>query len=222
MNKVTTTEDGVHSIISEKFGTSYHSLQGALIETDTVYINMGLKYLVEKGLQNISIFEMGFGTGLNAIRTYDKALDQNLKINYTTIEAYPLITEEYTNLNFFEFLGHDLEKQFIKMHESESQAKITFHESFHFTKIIDKIENYQTQQKFDLIYYDAFGPETQAYLWEEPMMKKMRDMLSSNGILVTYCAKGTFKRVLKSLNFHIDSLPGSGRKREITRAKISN
>jgi tRNA U34 5-methylaminomethyl-2-thiouridine-forming methyltransferase MnmC len=220
MNTLTITEDGCHSMVSEKFGVSYHSIHGALIETDTVYINMGLRFLVEKGMSEITIFEMGFGTGLNAIRTYNVAEELGLRINYTTVEAYPLVESEYSQLNFHDILGKTSNKQLSEMHGAASHKKVMLSDTFCFTKIIGKIEDFETHEKFDLIYYDAFDPETQPFLWEAAMMQKMHDLLNGTGILVTYCAKGAFKRVLKSLNFYIDCLPGPGRKREITRAKI--
>ena len=62
------TEDGSHSIFSEKFGESYHSRHGAIQESQHVFINAGLAAM--QHLEQVHILEMGFGTGLNAFLTY--------------------------------------------------------------------------------------------------------------------------------------------------------
>jgi tRNA U34 5-methylaminomethyl-2-thiouridine-forming methyltransferase MnmC len=216
--KLITTDDGCHSLISEEFGVAYHSHHGALIETEAVFINMGLRYLVDKGLQEIDIFEMGFGTGLNALRTYIVAEELGIKINYTAIEAYPLPKDEYSQLNFDQALDYKCGNLMAAMQEGKHLEEISLNPNFTFKKIISKIEEFDFAQTFDLVYYDAFAPSSQPHLWEEPIISKMYDILKSNGVLVTYCAKGVFKRLLKSLTFTVENLPGPGRKREITRA----
>jgi tRNA U34 5-methylaminomethyl-2-thiouridine-forming methyltransferase MnmC len=74
------------------------------------------------------------------------------------------------------------------------------------------------QAYFDIIYYDAFAPNAQPELWEEPMLMRMYDALQSGGVLTTYCAKGAFKRSLKKIGFTVEALPGPKGKREMTRA----
>jgi len=55
-------------------------------------------------------------------------------------------------------------------------------------------------------------------MWLQPLFQKLYDALKNQGILVTYCAKGSFKRDLKELGFIVESLPGPPGKREMTRA----
>ena len=90
---------------------------------------------------------------------------------------------------------------------------------FSFEKRLASFETINIQDSINLIYFDAFAPEIQPQLWEQPMMQKMYDALCSKGILTTYCAKGIFKRILKSVGFIIEPLPGPPFKREITRAQ---
>jgi tRNA U34 5-methylaminomethyl-2-thiouridine-forming methyltransferase MnmC len=213
-----TTDDGCHSLISKEFGVAYHSHHGALIETEAVFIKMGLRYLVEKGIKQIDLFEMGFGTGLNALRTFIVAQELDISINYTAIEAYPLSKDEYSQLNFDVALNFKCKDLMTIMQEAKHLQEIALNPNFSFIKILSKIEDYDFTLTFDLIYFDAFAPASQPHLWEEPIMSKMYETLKPDGILVTYCAKGIFKRLLKSLNFTVENLPGPGRKREITRA----
>jgi tRNA U34 5-methylaminomethyl-2-thiouridine-forming methyltransferase MnmC len=42
--------------------------------------------------------------------------------------------------------------------------------------------------------------------------------MNNNGILVTYCAKGFIRRLLKEVGFEVERIPGPPGKREILRA----
>jgi tRNA G46 methylase TrmB len=48
-------------------------------------------------------------------------------------------------------------------------------------------------------------------------LNKYQKVLKPDGILVTYCAQGQFKRNLKSLGFEVIPLPGPPGKREMTK-----
>ena len=76
------TEDGSHSFLSEEFGVLYHSTHGAIQETQHIFIDAGLKHISAQQLPVISILDMGFGTGLNALMTYLEAERLGLKIRY--------------------------------------------------------------------------------------------------------------------------------------------
>ncbi len=219
-NKLILTEDGSHTIISGRFDVSYHSKFGALQETQTVFIDAGLDYLVSRGYRNIDILEMGFGTGLNVIMTYIAI--KGIQINYTTIEAYPLSKLEYQELNYPTIIPLD-EKQtsvFLQMHSVPSDQELHLSDKFTFTKHIVKLEEFDSNKKYDLIYFDAFAPTSQEELWTEEIMKKLYNMCNPNAILVTYCAKGSFKRTLRAAGFKVEALEGPIGKREMTRGKF--
>lgn len=227
------TDDGSHSVLSDAFGVSYHSKHGAIQETQHVFIEAGLKYAVEKGLKDISILEIGFGTGLNAFMTFLEAERLGIKIDYTTVEAYPLSMSSIFQLNYVEKLEAEAHRSaFETMHTAAWFEKhplsvgVPFHRNpfgsdsinAHFTKILTDFEHINFKNTFDIIYFDAFAPEAQPELWETEMMQKMYDALKINGILTTYCAKGVVKRVMKSVGFTIEKLAGPPGKREMTRA----
>lgn len=219
MDRLVFSEDGSHTIISEKFGVSYHSKFGSLQETQTVFIDAGLDYMVSRGYRSLSILEMGFGTGLNALMTYTSI--KGVEIDYHTIEAYPISEDQYTQLNYPTILEISEQEtaDFLLMHQVESNSKVSLSNTFSFTKHITKIETYQTDQKFDIIYYDAFAPTSQEELWTPELMVKLFQMCNPGAVFVTYCAKGSFKRALKSAGFIVEALEGPIGKREMTRGK---
>lgn len=211
------TEDGSHSFLSEQFGVLYHSEHGAIQETQHIFIDAGLKHILLQNLTEIAILDMGFGTGLNALMTYLEAERLGLKIRYVAYEKYPLSIEQAEALNFDTQLPNSKEIH-LKMHNCSWNECHTLSTFFSFEKRLSSFENVDIQNSVNLIYFDAFAPEIQPQLWEQPLMQKMYDALRSEGILTTYCAKGAFKRTLKSVGFIVEPLPGPPFKREITRA----
>lgn len=210
------SEDGSHTLISEQFQVSYHSTHGSLQESNTVFIQAGLEFMYQKGLEELAVFEMGFGSGLNALMAYLWAGSKDIKLTYLGVEAYPITLAVAESLNYPKLLG-DNEKTkelFLRMHSENA-----FEDGiYQFQKYIVLLEDAVIDQAFDVIFYDAFAPSSQEYLWEQSIMEKMFGILKPGGVLVTYCAKGNFKRTLKAAGFVVEALPGPKGKREMTRA----
>lgn len=214
-NQLIITEDGSHSLFSQKHGVSYHSKFGAIQETQHVFINAGLQFKIPTA--SLSILGIGFGTGLNAFMTFLESKKHDIDINYVGIEAYPLSLETINEFNFSEILKEE-ESVFQNIHELDWEVSHALSNQFHLTKMKMMIEDIDFQDQFDIIYFDAFGPGSQPELWEVPILQKMYDALKINGVLTTYCAKGSVKRGLKKVGFTIEALPGPPGKREMTRA----
>jgi len=213
------TQDGSHSVFSTEFGVPYHSKYGAIQETRHVFIDAALRFkaVVKK---EIGILEIGFGTGLNAYITYLEAHKRNLNIDYITYEAFPLSVEQTAALNYPALLQVSAAEAdfFHTMHQVPWNQKVQVDENFSLTKIQQQFQEIDYKEQFDIVYFDAFAPNAQPELWEHGLLEKMFFALRPNGILVTYCAKGSVKRTLKSLGFEIEALPGPPGKREMTRA----
>ena len=215
------TQDGSHSIYSEKFGVSYHSKYGAIQESRHVFLEAGL-YAQLADKNKIAVLEIGFGTGLNALLTYQEAEKKQLEIRYDTFEAYPITPAEATTLNYPSLLGDNIKNVFNEMHEGEWGTSIRLGDHFTFTKYNEMFQRIDYAETFNVIYFDAFAPNAQPELWEAELMGKMYNALKPGGMLVTYCAKGAVKRVMKGLGFTVEALKGPPGKREMTRAVKPN
>ncbi len=210
------SNDGSHTLISEKYQVTYHSIHGAVTESNVVFIDAGLNYLHEKKYSTLSVFEMGFGTGLNALLAFKWAEKNRISITYHTVEAYPIAKTISDQLNYCKILGHD--EVFRQLHSCDWDKQISFSPYFSFCKYHTKLEHLQSNHKSDVIFFDAFSPASQPQLWEPPILAKMYDMLNDFGVLVSYCAQGAFKRNLKAVGFRVEGIPGPPGKREMTRA----
>lgn len=214
------TEDGSNTIYIPELNETYHSSHGAIQEAIHVFIEHGLK---NDSSNDLHVFEMGFGTGLNALLTGIEASNNQQRIHYTGIEAYPVAKELALQMDYCSKLGNQHQALFEQLHSTNWNEIIPLNEWFTFEKIHQKIEDYAIKENsVDIIYYDAFGPRAQGEMWHPSILKKMYNLLRPNGFLVTYCAKGQVKRDLKSLGFELEALPGPPGKREMTRAWKKN
>ncbi|RMG83049.1 MAG: SAM-dependent methyltransferase [Bacteroidetes bacterium] len=216
--KIFETQDGSHSILSEKFGVSYHSKYGAIQETLHVFIGEALR-LKALETKKIAILETGFGTGLNALMTWLDAEQFDLQIDYVTLETFPLPAREARLLNYPEQLKRpDIAPVLWQMHESEWEKPVWLSPFFRFEKKKTDFREIDFSDRFDIVYFDAFAPSAQPELWTPEVLGKMYKSLKINGVFVTYCAKGVVKRTLRDLGFKVESPKGPPGKREMTRA----
>jgi tRNA U34 5-methylaminomethyl-2-thiouridine-forming methyltransferase MnmC len=211
---VKTTGDGSSTLYVPQWDEHYHSIHGAIQESQHVFIRNGLDaYTFSRGKNLIRILEIGMGTGLNVLLSMDYAKEKKLSIYYEAVEYYPLLKDEYQLLEYKKF------KNYLNIHESPFDEIITLDETFVLKKKKIKIEEYLGENNFfDIIYYDAFAPSAQPELWTEEVFNAMYQCLCENGIFVTYCAKGEVKRRLRNVGFTVEALPGPLGKREMTKA----
>lgn len=214
------TADGSSTIYLPELNEHYHSKHGAIQEAQHVFIKMGLLEVISRSNPSeISILEIGFGTGLNALVTWQQILDKNIALNYTGVEAYPVLEEEIASLNFPEELNEiDGHSFFKKLHAASWEETHQLLENFTLTKQKKFFHEIDDKLQYDLIYFDAFGARVQPDLWTVDIFKKMYDSLIPGGILVTYAAKGSVRRAMLEVGFLVERLPGPPGKREMLRA----
>jgi len=212
------TEDGSHTIYLPEMDEHYHSTHGAIQESLHIYINQGLLQVAK---QEISILEIGFGTGLNAYLTYAFEESKNKKISYFSIEKYPLDEADYLKLNYPQNIFSEYSAIFEKMHRAEWDKIVEISPKFSLQKVHADIMSFDLNQlpQFDLVYYDAFAPGKQPEMWADEIIQKVSDCVKKDGILVTYCAKGSVRRAFTAAGFRMERIPGPIGKKEILRGK---
>lgn len=215
-SEIVLSDDGSHSVLSSKFHTTYHSTHGALTESSVVFIDAGLNFQKEKGYKRLSVFEMGFGTGLNALLAKLWSDKNKFSIDFFTVEAFPIEREIIDSLNYGELVENTTD--LLEIHDCSWERKHQLSDFFSISKFQTKIEDLGIEDKFDVVFYDAFGPGVQPELWESDILGKIYNILNPGAVLTTFCAQGAFKRNLKSVGFEVYRLPGPPGKREMTRA----
>ncbi|AJR04648.1 tRNA (5-methylaminomethyl-2-thiouridine)(34)-methyltransferase MnmD [Siansivirga zeaxanthinifaciens] len=224
--EIVITGDGSSTIHLPDWDEQYHSKHGAIQEAYHVFIKNGLDFYrfneATNTTQNnkaINILEIGFGTGLNAFITFLEAEQLKLKIQYTGIEAYPVSQEEVSQLNYPNQLqAAQHQNYFQQLHTSPWEAWTSITNYFSINKKQLFFHEIEDENKYNLIYFDAFGARVQPELWTASIFEKMYRSLQKNGVLVTYAAKGSVRRAMQEVGFLVERLPGPPGKREMLRA----
>ncbi len=217
--EIKVTSDGSPTIYSPELNEHYHSINGAYTESKHVYINAGLLEKQKSGLQQINILEIGLGTGLNLILTKNECAVFGGKVLYHALEPFPLETKLITALKDFDMKQFGLDTNlFSLIHETAFEKEIDLSPELSFIKMNCTLENFSSLTSYDLVYFDAFGPQVQPGVWSEENFRKIFELMNPSGILVTYCAKGAVRRTMLSVGFTIERIPGPPGKREMLRA----
>jgi len=215
MIEIITTGDGSHTLFVPELNEHYHSVNGAIQESSHIFINNGLDFCPSNPAQ---IFEAGFGTGLNTLLSVIYSFTNEREIFYTAIEKYPLTEAIINTLNYKELIKKRYRYLFEKIHTCKWNTPEKITDSFTLLKIQGDLLTDCIKGFYDLIYFDAFGPDKQPEMWTEGIFRKISEITKPGGILVTYSVKGSVKRILKSVGFDISLLPGPSGKRLILRA----
>ena len=220
------TSDGSHTILLPELGEPYHSRNGAVQESRHVFIQAGWNYFLEKypHKEKVKILEMGFGTGLNALITLWEAKKRKVSVDYQAIEAFPVDAQIVSRLNYGEWVGEkDLSQHFFQqMHYSPWGKAVEVDPYFTLVKHPASLEAFETEEKYDLIFFDAFAPEVQPELWSVEIFRKLYSLMEQGAVLTTYCAKGSVRRAMLEAGMRVERLPGPPGKREMLRGEKIN
>lgn len=216
MMELEQTADGSYTLYVPELDEHYHSVKGALTESQHIFIEMGLKH---SPTHEPRILEIGLGTGLNAFLTLLAAEEMQRKVHYTGIERYPLAEETLRQLDYPGIIGKKHEEDYYAIHQAPWEKETNLSPWFTLHKIEGDFTRHTFQKGYDIIYFDAFAPEKQPEMWEQSLFNTLYNVLNKGGILTTYCAKGVVRRMLQTAGFTVERLPGPpGGKREILRA----
>jgi len=213
------TADGSSTIRWENTGECYHSTFGAITESKYIFINQGFSAIPDTN--PLRILEVGMGTGLNVLLTCCQAVQEMKTVYYHALEPFPLESDVWKQLNY---AGHipfcESDRYFTKIHSGKSGEVFLIAPGFKLLKDIVGIhEAVIPEEKYELVYYDAFSPDTQPEMWNENALQKVHNSLTANGLFLTYTVKGEVKRTLKAIGFEVEILPGPPGKRHIMRAR---
>ncbi|MBP6183533.1 MAG: tRNA (5-methylaminomethyl-2-thiouridine)(34)-methyltransferase MnmD [Saprospiraceae bacterium] len=214
------TNDSSPTLFSTRYLSDYHSKYGAVQESMHVFLEAGLQFVFKNTqIDPLVIVEMGFGTGLNAMLSMVEAEKYQRSVQYYAIEKYPISKEVAAQLEYNDHIPSDFAKKYLELHTSPWSQLSPLTPHFQLFKWKGDLSEYQSPEKIDLIYFDAFGPSIQPELWTTESLNALIEHLNPGGVFVTYSAKGAVRRSLQSLELVVERLPGPPGKREMLRAQ---
>ena len=219
--QLTPTADGSNTIYNAKVGDNYHSRNGALQESKHVFLQSGLQYCLDNFSprpSSISILEVGFGTGLNFLLSADLCSEEKISLNYTGIEAYPLSSDMICQTMYNDYISAGIWEEFVNNYEQSLISGVWVGQQCQLEIVPFKLQDYKSEHKFELIYYDAFAAAHQPEMWDEAAIAHTIQFLKPGGVFVTYAITGNLKRSLKVLGLKVEKAPGAPGKREMLRA----
>lgn len=219
--RLVVSSDGSHTLYRTDIDEFYHSRYGALGESRLVYVQYGLaEAVVRYGLGRVRLLELGLGTGLNVLATIEFLLQHpEVEVMYHALEPLPLSPEILAALNYAEHLPDSAAAYFDAIHGVAWEAPQPILPNLQLVKSAATWQQAEFEaESFDVIFYDAFAPEKQPEIWEQPNFERAFRWLKSGGILTTYCSKSAVIRTMKAVGFQVEKLSGRPFKREVTRA----
>lgn len=217
--KIVATADGSNTIFNPHVGENYHSRHGALQESKHVFLKAGLEYFIgESGAKNVSVLEVGLGTGLNFLLTADYCTRKGIQLNYTGIEAYPLSQEMISGTGYQQYVQPVIWDAFIGNYLQSMQTAIQLNNHCQLQTAHCQLLDFKFEAQFNVIYFDAFAAAHQPEMWNEEAIGHTIQFLKPGGVFVTYAITGNLKRMLKALGLQVQKVPGAPGKREMLRA----
>ncbi|MFV0346820.1 MAG: tRNA (5-methylaminomethyl-2-thiouridine)(34)-methyltransferase MnmD [Bacteroidales bacterium] len=217
--EVVHTADSSLTLYNKVLDEHYHSVHGARNESLHVFIKNGLE---ESSASPINIYEVGFGTGLNAMLAMEWAEKNKQKINYITVEKYPIPKDLIKELSKQGNIDRGLYNRIHDKKCIDRVVSINEYADFQLIHADCKTLDLSPLPYFDLIFFDAFAPDKEVDdkgLWGMEHFQKIYNHTKVNGIFVTYCAKGAVRRSLAQVGFRMERLPGPVGKREMLRGR---
>jgi tRNA U34 5-methylaminomethyl-2-thiouridine-forming methyltransferase MnmC len=217
--KIVTTADGSKTIYNAEVGELYHSRNGALQESLHVFVNAGLNYLLDQNeTKEVSILEVGFGTGLNFLLSADACTTKQINLTYTGIEAYPLAAQMMSQTGYHDYTSAELWNSYLKNYPVALTDVVSINGNCLLQIANCKLLDFQSGRQYDIVYFDAFAASRQPEMWEQQAISHVAGFVKPGGVFVTYAITGNLKRMLKALGFSIQKVPGAAGKREMLRA----
>jgi tRNA U34 5-methylaminomethyl-2-thiouridine-forming methyltransferase MnmC len=219
MLEIVKTADGSNTIFNSEVGENYHSHHGALQESRHVFVKSGLEFFLNRNEdKQVSILEVGFGTGLNFLLSADYCIANSIQLNYTGIEAYPLTNEMISQTGYDEYVSAGLWQQFLSNYPEVLKSSIVLNKNCNLHIANTKLLDFESDKQFEVIYFDAFAANYQPEMWNEAAITHTLKFLKPGGVFVTYAITGNLKRIVKSLGLKVEKAPGAPGKREMLRA----
>lgn len=223
------SKDGSSTLYSEEFQQYYHNPNGAASESLHVFFETPGLFEFLQQADSVTILEVGFGTGLNLLLLMDYLISNEIscKVNYYTIEAFPINESTAKNLDYFEHLENPklnnlLPEIFSQLKPGMNKLKPDTNLNLDVSVFVGEFKAFDPGiVSVDFIFHDPFSPEVNEELWTAETFTILKSMSSPTAVLSTYCAASKARGAMCASGWHVARTRGALGKREMTVASLS-
>ncbi|MEM7752065.1 MAG: tRNA (5-methylaminomethyl-2-thiouridine)(34)-methyltransferase MnmD [Pseudomonadota bacterium] len=204
--------------VARAFDDPYFSLGNGLEETLHVFL-VG-NDLPARFAPGFHIAELGFGTGLNVLAAWSmwRECDLDGPLRVTSFERFPMRIEDMARAHrAYPELGGLSEEMLAGLGPTGFRGP---------TLELDLVVADARQSlpvwggRADAWFLDGFSPAKNPELWEPSLLSAVAGHTAPGGTAATYSAAGAVRRGLEAAGFDVDRVPGYGRKRHMTVARL--
>jgi tRNA U34 5-methylaminomethyl-2-thiouridine-forming methyltransferase MnmC len=196
------TADGSHTLFDAQWGETFKSRHAAGLESQEVFIRPGVlenpRFREER---TFHILEMGLGLATNC-RACLATVSNKTSFIYTAIEADLAGLETLLSTNQIETSNHSWIQTLLR--EGKAMPRPGFEVRLINEKFIPALD--ALPGPFDAIFHDPFSPARNPEGWTEEIAKKLFQVLSPNGRLVTYSVSRIAKEIFSKAGFEMTKL----------------
>lgn len=195
------TGDGSFTIFSQEYNEHYHSLKaGALNESLYKHVFPAFEHIGKK--DEVNILDICFGIGFNTLTTlyYLKKINYQGRVNIFSPEINGDLVRSLKQLPYPKELIRFLPSisaiaNTNSYRENNISVEVFIGDACGYVK--------QFEDKFDIIYQDAFSSKKNPELWSEEFFASLYRSMGSGGILTTYSQSKVIRRVMQGVGFSI-------------------
>jgi tRNA U34 5-methylaminomethyl-2-thiouridine-forming methyltransferase MnmC len=198
---MTLSEDGSYTAYSKEYEEHYHSTKdGALHESLVKHVIPAFRL---KGHQNeIHILDICYGLGFNTLATLYYAKKNNItsKIYIYSPELDATLVKSLKNFTYpkeFDALKHII----LELSEKGVYSDDSWHVEIFLGDAREYVKKFEN--KFDIVYQDAFSPSTNPILWTKEYFRDIAKSMKKEGVLTTYSISLPTRLALYENGFNI-------------------
>lgn len=201
LHTMTMSEDGSYTAYSKEYDEHYHSTKdGALYESLVKHVIPAFKAKENQG--EIDILDICYGLGFNTLATlyYLKKNSSTCRVNIYSPEL------DETLINSLKDFSYPKEfDEFRDIIEILHRDRIYDSEYLHVEIFIGDAREYikKFNDKFDIVYQDAFSPSSNPILWTKEYFKDIKKSMKIDGVLTTYSISLATRLALYDNGFNI-------------------
>lgn len=227
--------DASNSPRAPAFDDVYFSASGAEFETEHVFLkanDLSKRWASLKDSDSTFLIgEIGFGTGLNFIKTlqlWDQTHDKPSKLHYVAFEKHPLALEDMRRAHsnwphlqpYFEQLLSNYFPFSQVCYRLGLSPNVTL--DLHFGDALSRLKTLVLPEKSGIHcwFLDGFSPRLNADLWSAELCQELARLCAHNATLSTYSAAGWVRNNLTSSGFDVSKAAGFAGKRHMLSATI--